>query len=528
MMRGFAASVFALLATVHSSTGNNSSLTTSRVEVHIPFDLHRAEGSEHDLARFGFKHSSGSIATYVQYADSFLCDAVVNKTKGFPALPWPTRDFILLADRGGPSGSEPCSAVTKARNAQQAGASALVIADLHCRCDHKDCLDAFGDDATCETGASGREFLVDDGSAADVSIPTFLLYKQDAKALKDELRKGQTSLMELTWGIPKVHDDAEKAAKPSRPHYHLWTSAHDPLLDIDTVYNMKTVALAMVDDAIFAPRYSVIDGTRFQCNEQRDTGGPCDHLCTNNGRYCSLHAKNLSGRPIVTETLRQLCIWNHYGAENTADDDKKRTPDPKVWWDYVIYRLENCNTPSTYDTDDCLKKAFHHAKVDAKAVDDCMKDSGDIESDTTNTLLEGMLEKKKQSGVTSLPALTVNHEVLDHTSSWSLFEGICTHYWRVYDTVPLPKVCETCGMCPNKIGCLEQGHCVDFSKNSKHHIPSSGSGGGSKKSGHGWTFFWLLVIGAGGGGGWYYYKQREDELRTGGILNDYVGLGSGD
>jgi hypothetical protein len=488
--------------------------------VHIPFDLHNAQGDEHDVALFGFAHSSGSIAHYVQYADSFLCDPVVNKTKGYPSSKWPTRDYILLADRGSPGGSEPCSAATKARHAQQAGASALIIADLHCRCDNKECVEEFNDDAQCETEDSGREFLVDDGSASDISIPTVLIYKQNAVALKDEMKKGQTVLMEVTWGLPPKEDE-KTAATAHLPHYHLWSTAHNQLMDLETLYNLKTVALALQDDAVFSPRFSLIDGTRFHCTEQQDTGGPCDHLCTNHGRYCALHATDLSGHAIVTETLRQLCIWNHYGSP-----EAKTKSNPAVWWDYLLYHKENCYKPSLYGDAACLKEAFQHAKIDAKVIDDCMKDSGDVDDDGTNSLLDEMLEKERQSGVKSLPALTVNRKVLEHMSSYGLFEGLCEHYWFNAEHVPIPKICETCGMCPNKIGCIEKGHCVAW-KESDRHIPSNGSNGKKKKSGHAGTYFtWMVLIAMCAGGAWYYKKQRDQTDGRGGLLDGYMQLGS--
>jgi hypothetical protein len=277
-----------------------------------------------------------------------------------------------------------------------------------------------------------------------------------------------------------------------------------------TYSNMRTVAVALQEQAHLSPRFSLIQGSQFQCNEQKDNDGPCDHLCTNHGRYCAIHARELSGHAIVTETLRRLCIWKHYGEAVKGSDDN--VVDPVVWWDYVIYHRTNCYGPHEYADEDCLAKAYKHAKIKKDLMDECMTDSGGLDDDNINTLLEDMITEQDRSGVVALPALQVHRQVLDHTSSYGLFESICRHFWTS-NSASVPEMCETCGACPNVIGCLEKGKCVPFSKDEHEHHSSGNGDKKSKKSkgGHGWTVFWLLSIAAMGGGGWYYYKQQQEQ-----------------
>jgi hypothetical protein len=419
--------------------------------------------------------------------------------------------------------------LSSARHAQQAGAAALVISDTRCRCSDQACINEQDTDE-CEEHSPA---LVNDGSGADVSIPSFLIYKNIADKIKKELKNDQSVLLELAWGLQRDYDSSgskeEDDSSDSLAHgwYHLWTTAHDPVMDIATYANMRTVAVALQEQAHFSPRFSLIQGSQFQCTEQKDTNGPCDHLCTNHGRYCAIHARELSGHAIVTETLRRLCIWKHYGEAQKDSDDKV---DPVVWWDYVIYHRENCYGPHEYGDEDCLAKAYKHAKVKKDLIDQCMTDSGGLDDDNTNTLLEDMITEQDRSGVVALPALQVHGQVLDHTSSYGLFESICRHFWTS-NTASVPEMCETCGACPNVIGCLEKGKCVPFSKDKhEHHSSGKGSGNGDKKKskgGHGWTVFWLFSLAAMGGGGWYYYKQQQEQNgREGGILNHYMQLGS--
>jgi hypothetical protein len=74
----------------------------------IPHSLYKDDGYAHREALFGYPPYGGSIAQQVYYADSQLCDAVVDTTKGYPERekdsngvmkPWPS-PYILMVDRG--------------------------------------------------------------------------------------------------------------------------------------------------------------------------------------------------------------------------------------------------------------------------------------------------------------------------------------------------------------------------------------------------------------------------------------------
>lgn len=204
---------------------NSSNYSTSRVNVHIPFNIHQVHGYPHVQANFGFQHRSGSISEYVYafYQNENLCSpvsfnhtsaAVPNHTEGLKP------PFILMVKSG------VCSAVTKARYAQQLGAAALVIADPHCQCGDTNCTAAFPND-TC---IDHDPILVDDGSGADVSIPTFLIFKGLAHSLHQTLMANQPVLMDLKWGL---HPEYGADSNDLPLYVSLWTSAHDPYLDLE-------------------------------------------------------------------------------------------------------------------------------------------------------------------------------------------------------------------------------------------------------------------------------------------------------
>lgn len=83
----------------------------------IPHSLFKESGYEHREALFGMPPYGGSIAQTVYYAESDLCEADVDTSKGWPKRendkngkmkPWDP-PFILMVDRGG------CTFVKKVR-----------------------------------------------------------------------------------------------------------------------------------------------------------------------------------------------------------------------------------------------------------------------------------------------------------------------------------------------------------------------------------------------------------------------------
>jgi len=477
----------------------------SNVLVHIPFQFHNASSFQHVQAEFGYSamtSSPKSLAEFVYYVEAALCRPIHNANEGHPAHEsWMKPPFILMAEPGS------CSDVLKARNAQTIGASALLIADKNCLCSDRNCVAKYGNETTCTQDADA--VLVDDGSGGDITIPTFLIFRDLAQDLKTHLKNNQTALVELQWGLPECHMETKV------PHFHMYTTAYDPLVSLEFYVDLHTVVKAFQGKVAFAPRFSLIDGHRFHCNTEPDENAPCDHMCTNHGRYCTKHATELSGHAIVRETLNRLCIWKHYG--NTTADK---------YWDYVIYHKQLCAAdPHSFADPKCIGDALKVAGINHDIVESCVRDAGDLDVDGTNALLEDELHHMETSGVHSLPALTVNRKVLHWTTAHGLFETLCTEYW-LSDVQTVPEVCTKCSSCPNAVGCLEKGKCVEFD-NSERHPDTGYKRAEEKKGGHGWKFFWFLTFIGTVGGAYYYYDQNRDRFvnrRGGGMLNDYMQL----
>jgi len=214
--------------------------------------------------------------------------------------PWPS-PYILMVDRGS------CTFVQKVRNAQRSGAAAVIIADDVCLCSDGDQCSPTNPLDPCQ---SGEPIMADDGSGSDISIPSFLMFKKDADEVKAQVRANNPVQMEMAWNLPTPDDRVE---------YDLWTVPSDKVSQ-DFLKTFKSAATSLGSHAYFSPHMYIYDGVKSRCRGQ-DGQSMCYNLCTNHGRYCATDPDNdldkgISGADVVTESLRRMCIWNHYGKED--------------------------------------------------------------------------------------------------------------------------------------------------------------------------------------------------------------------
>lgn len=363
---------------------------SSKLMIHVPHRLFKESAYDHREAMFGRPPYGKSISQNVYYADSYMCTNEKNSTlKKAWELP-----FILLVNRGGD-----CSSVRKVRNAQHAGASAVLIADDGCQCSDRTCVDASGSDS-CR---NDEPFLYDDGSGADVSIPSFLMFKLDADQVKAELVQNRPVQIEMSWTLPTRND---------RVAYNLWTVPKDPV-GWEFLATFQPLAVALGDRAYFTPHEYLLDGdadphgTRSFC---RDHNGEnyCYHVCTNNGRYCAAGPNQdlepiFSGPDVIRESLRRLCVWDIYGASNGIGVQ---------WWEYVAEFQKRCNSPDIFANQDCIDHVYQSAGVDGALVAQCMTDSGGVDADIANVKLDQQIQLQSQRGVVVAPTISVNGAIV--------------------------------------------------------------------------------------------------------------------
>jgi hypothetical protein len=348
--------------------------------------------------------------------------------------------------------------------------------------------------------------MADDGSGADISIPSFLMFKRDADRMKDVLMQDQPVQLEMSWSLPTPDDRVE---------YDLWSVPTD-VVSKPFLQTFKPLAQALGDRAYFTPHMYIYDGIKTHC-QGNDGENFCYNLCTNNGRYCATDPDNdldkgISGADVVKESLRRVCIWKHYGESDGVGE---------IWWDYVLEFLDRCNTPDYFMNEDCVRDCYKHAKVDGDKINRCMLDSGGLERDAPNAFLDLEISAQNERGVVVLPTAFVNTAAIrGQLSASSIFHAICAGFAEGTK----PAICEKCGTCSDAVSCVKNGHCPTGGA-----APSTG-----QVSTHTFAFtIMFIVVAFAGVGYWHYNKTREDmREQVRGILAEYMPLedqeGNGD
>jgi hypothetical protein len=341
--------------------------------------------------------------------------------------------------------------------------------------------------------------MADDGSGLDISIPSFLMFKRDADAVKAQVMDDHPVQLEMAWALPTPDDRVE---------YDLWTVPTD-IVSRKFLNTFKPIAKKLGDRAYFTPHMYIYDGVRTHC-QGNDGENFCYNLCTNNGRYCATDPDNdlekgISGADVVKESLRRLCIWKHYGESDGVG---------LVWWNYIEEFLARCSSPDYFMNEDCVSDCYKHSGVEADKINRCMIDSGGLENDAPNAFLDLEIASQTERGVVVLPTAFVNTAAIrGQLSSNSIFHAICAGY--ADGTVP--AICEQCSSCADPTACVTDGKCSG----------NYGGGGGSGTvSAHTFATSMLMVIAVFGGVGyWQYNKTREDmREQVRGILAEYMPL----
>jgi len=323
--------------------------------------------------------------------------------------------FILMVNRGS------CTFQTKVRNAQKSGATALIVADNICRCSDEEAGLCTSHDTTCE---EEPPFMGSDGSEDDIHIPSMLMLKHDADIIKMKLVAGHSVRLEIAW--MRVPTEIVQ--------YNLWTTPAN-FVSTQFLLDFRDVALALQDNAKFKP-YTVI---HHGCTHKiKDV---CDKECTNNGRYCASYSSDdepfdeldLHGNVFVKESLRRMCIWKEYGEENGLG---------KEWWNYVVNFIDLCHSEEFFDNEDCIADVYQHSSIDKSKVDICMKESGGLEGDVENSLLEEEKKAEMSHGnYNVIPSVEVNtFEVEGDLSAENVFNAICSNF---LDDAK-PEICRLC------------------------------------------------------------------------------------
>ena len=456
--------------------------------------MQRKDGYDHVEASFALAPYGGTLQQSVYYAGGTLCDSNnIDPTAGYPSRPNKTPwepPFILMVD------VHACGAANQVRNAQNWGASAVLLADTRCMCFRE-----------CVQNGQGCNIAEPDMTDIDqgVTIPTFYMYKEDADAIKERVMKDDQVVVSMSFNVPAPDDRVE---------YDLWIEPL-PKHPVPMLPKFQKAAVALGKHARFTPHMYLYDGARLGCM----ASDRCQNMCTNNGRYCQNdpdgdNTAGNSGAELVEESLRRICIWRRYGVEDGIG---------REWWDYMHFFLSLCeNDDGLFANPKCQSQAMKSAGVDEQAIKQCMQDSGGLAGDVENILLSASLEEQAQRGVVTAPAFFVNDApVQGHLDFSFAFRAICSGF-------PLgsePKICDKCAACSAAEYCVASGgDCSAGFSNvamqyQKNHVTS-------------WSFLitlFMFVILAGGLAVLYMrYNQEKVRREVRGLMSEYMTIDTKD
>ncbi|KAJ3682914.1 hypothetical protein LUZ60_013141 [Juncus effusus] len=381
------------------------------------------------IGNFGIPQYGGTMHGSVVYpkSDQKGCKSFDEFDLDFKPKPGGLPVFLLI-DRGD------CYFTTKAWNAQNAGAGAVLVVD--------DRIEPLITMDTPEESSSSSDFV------SNITIPSVLITKKLGDSLKKALDAGDMVSIILDWRESLPHPD-------ERVEYSFWTNSNDecgPKCDsqLNFVKNFKAVAqmLEKKGYAKFTPHYIT-----WYCPEAFILSKQCKSQCINKGRYCAPDPEEdfstgYDGKDVVVMNLYQLCAFR------VANESGK----PWVWWDYVTDFATRCPMKDGKYTTECADRVAKTLGFDMTKMKECI---GDAEADAENPVLKA--EQDAQIGdatrgdVTILPTLVINNrQYRGKLDKSPVLKAICSGFEETTEpSVCLSEDIETNECLDNNGGCWQ-------------------------------------------------------------------------
>lgn len=252
----------------------------------------------------------------------------------------------------------------------------------------------------------------------------------------------------------------------------------------------------------FKERPVLLDGVALGCLGNTDAPDEaCYRLCTNGGRYCHVSHRRTDGKDIVTESLRRLCIDQHYKS-------------PKFYWDYIDHFSNFCWDADYFANEKCVEDAYKHSNIDKEVINSCFEDSGSPEKDTENVLLKDALIMQRKSGIHKSPSVKINHEI-NQVVEWlglnpqSVLRGLCD----AFELGQKPHVCYACMQCGDPVACAQRSpmKCLSTDGAEKEDPNAHKQENHHHKKNHWGRFLFGTMLLGGCAVGYVYYKKMEQE-----------------
>ncbi|GMJ00616.1 VACUOLAR SORTING RECEPTOR 7, VACUOLAR SORTING RECEPTOR 3;1, binding protein of 80 kDa 3;1 [Hibiscus trionum] len=377
---------------------------------------------KHDgsIGNFGIPDYGGFIIGSVLYPDKGAngCEPF----RGQPFRSKSPRPFVLLLDRG------ECYFALKVWHAQQAGAAAVLVADII--------------DEPLITMDSPEESSDANEYLEKIGIPSALIEKSFGDNLKESLKKREDVVVKLDWRESMPHPD-------QRVEYELWTNSNDECgvrcdEQMNFVKNFKGHAQILEKGGytLFTPHYIT-----WYCPEAFITSSQCKSQCINHGRYCAPDpeqdfGEGYQGKDVVFENLRQLCV------HRVANESNR----PWIWWDYVTDFHIRCSMKEKRYSKECAEGVMSSLDLPIEKIKRCMGDpEADVENDVLKQEQQLQVGRGSRGDVTILPTLVINDvQYRGKLARSAVLKAICAGFKETTE----PSVCLSADVETNE--CLER------------------------------------------------------------------------
>lgn len=330
--------------------------------------------------------------------------------------------YVLLLVRG------VCSFVQKVRNAQNLGASVVIIMNRP------------------DAGGEYLYYMADDGTGDSITIPSIFIRNSDGKLLNDTLQTSNITLA-MSWSFEAYDDQVQ---------WQLWTSSRDPST-FAFKKNFGIVEQLLGNSTMFTPHYE------FRTYGFRSGNNP---NCWNLGRYCAPDPDatgDLTGRDVVKENLRQVCLYRELVAHNTTD----------TWWKYVSLFETECSLATQWRTSDCGDNIIRRLGQNLDEVNTCINQAP-LAADTSveHPVIRDEMLAFQRAGIFALPTIVINEEHYRGTakcdppidiSTCGILAAICSGFTNGTE----PTVCHSspgCGLGIRRDACGVCGGDGEFDK----------------------------------------------------------------
>ncbi|KAI3427174.1 hypothetical protein D9Q98_007111 [Chlorella vulgaris] len=303
----------------------------------------------------------------------------------------PGETYIMLVDRGpNTTATTACKFAEKVWNVQSAGARGAIVVN------YEDALTTM--EAPDDDDEASHRFLT------NITIPAAFVTRATGEALKGLLKGGAAVYVSMDW--------TDLLPKKQQVHWEFWTNSNDQcgsICDVQKQFIKQFVPVAKEFDAhnwtVFEPHYIV-----WVCPSLYRSSDVCRSQCIRQSRYCSPDpdgnlTAGYSGRDVVQENLRQLCVFKLASDAGRAH----------LWWDYVTAFGERCDMQSGSYGEQCALKVFDSINADRwssrQALTACV---GQQDSDAPHPIMDAQLAAQKGDDATGegevwiLPTIRIN------------------------------------------------------------------------------------------------------------------------